>query len=135
MRVLKFGRALRDSLKSALPPTSTTRRFASNHSKLSQLLQQIENGSISAKDAETAIGEMNDIKMKTKTPGESLESFANLDHSRSSRTGFPEAIFSAGKTPQQIVSILDDMAGHVNQLVSEESKDVDTFHKAILATR
>jgi uncharacterized protein YggL (DUF469 family) len=45
-----------------------------------------------------------------------------------------QAIFSAGKTPSQIAAILDDMAGHVNELVQNGS-DVETYHKAILATR
>ena len=64
-----------------------------------------------------------------------LSSFANLDHSRSQRTGFPEAIFAAGKSPEQIAAILDDMAGHVNNLLETETEEIQTFHKAILATR
>src|SRR5512143_1737553 len=33
--------------------------------------------------------------------------FARLDHHRSLRTGVPEVIFGQGKTPAQIVSIID----------------------------
>jgi NCAIR mutase (PurE)-related protein len=39
-----------------------------------------------------------------------LSSFANLDHGRARRAGFPEAVFGQGKTPSQVHAILDDMA-------------------------
>lgn len=39
-------------------------------------------------------------------PYESVNGFANLDHHRMLRTGFPEVIFAHGKTPDQIVEIL-----------------------------
>jgi pyridinium-3,5-biscarboxylic acid mononucleotide synthase len=32
----------------------------------------------------------------------SLESFANLDHNRTTRRGYPEAIYCEGKTPEQV---------------------------------
>src|SRR5205823_2188083 len=41
-------------------------------------------------------------------PAESL-GFATIDHHRSLRQGFPEVIYCAGKTPEQIVGI----AGHI----------------------
>jgi hypothetical protein len=44
-----------------------------------------------------------------------LESFANLDHDRSARTGFPEAVFAEGKTTEQVAAILEAMAGKVNE--------------------
>ena len=62
-----------------------------------------------------------------------LSSFANLDHRRASRCGFPEAVFGQGKTPAQIHSILDSMAKNVNELVRHE--DVSAASKAIIATR
>ena len=66
-----------------------------------------------------------------------LNSFANLDHKRAARTGFPEAVFASGKTPQQIASILDDMALNVKNIVAENVKDSEyrPAQKAILATR
>lgn len=70
---------------------------------------------------------------------QSLESFANLDHTRATRTGFPEAVFASGKTPLQIAKILDDMAENINRIVLEESKELksESFaaQRAILATR
>jgi NCAIR mutase (PurE)-related protein len=37
---------------------------------------------------------------------EPVEDFAKLDHQRSLRTGFPEVIWGPGKTPEQIVKIM-----------------------------
>lgn len=67
------------------------------------------------------------------TPEEAIKRFANLDHTRTSRTGFPEAVFAAGKTPEQVAKILDDMARHVNEQVSQGQ--IDDAERAILATR
>jgi pyridinium-3,5-biscarboxylic acid mononucleotide synthase len=66
-----------------------------------------------------------------------LHSFANLDHSRANRTGFPEAVFAEGKTPFQVAKILDDMALNVNNRL-ESNKDTaadNVASTAILATR
>jgi pyridinium-3,5-biscarboxylic acid mononucleotide synthase len=38
-------------------------------------------------------------------PYEDVNGFANLDHHRSLRTGFPEVIFAQGKTPDQVAEI------------------------------
>ena len=81
------------------------------------------------------------------SPDDILSSFANLDHRRASRTGFPEAVFGQSKTPTQIHQILDSMANNVNnQLIEEKNKassstkdeEVDVSgaaSKAIIATR
>ena len=70
----------------------------------------------------------------SQSPDEILNTFANLDHRRASRTGFPEAVFGQGKTPAQIHAILDSMAKNVNQL-SEKDKSVNNASTAIIATR
>jgi NCAIR mutase (PurE)-related protein len=62
-----------------------------------------------------------------------LETFANLDHDRTCRTGFPEAVFAEGKTSEQVALILEAMAGKVNEKAMET--DVDERIRAILATR
>jgi len=68
-----------------------------------------------------------------------LESFANLDHGRSRRTGFPEAVFAEGKTPNQVARILDDMARSANEELLRGGGAGDrgetTNNAAILATR
>jgi NCAIR mutase (PurE)-related protein len=38
--------------------------------------------------------------------------FAKVDHHRALRRGFPEAVFGAGKTPEQIEAIVDRIAAH-----------------------
>jgi len=38
--------------------------------------------------------------------------FATIDHSRALRQGFPEVIYGAGKTPDQIVAIARQLAAH-----------------------
>jgi NCAIR mutase (PurE)-related protein len=72
------------------------------------------------------------ISPSSESPNEILESFANLDHRRASRTGFPEAVFGQGKTPLQIHSILDSMANNVNALTEADQTATST---AIIATR
>ena len=71
------------------------------------LLEKVAAGKISP---EEAIHQTS----KTQTNAEVLESFANLDHNRQKRAGFPEAVFAEGKTPLQVAIILDDMAKHAD---------------------
>ena len=61
------------------------------------------------------------------TPGEALErlralpfedlGFAKVDHHRALRRGFPEAIFGAGKTPDQIAAIVDRIAAREQNVI------------------
>ena len=64
---------------------------------LEALLQQVRDGVLSPAQAAE--------RLKT-LPYEDL-GFAKVDHHRALRRGFPEAIFGAGKTPAQIVAIVD----------------------------
>jgi len=45
------------------------------------------------------------IEQLKQLPFQSLNGFANLDHHRSMRTGFPEVIFAQGKTNEQVIEI------------------------------
>jgi len=92
--------------KAALYHVRNGRNFSSHSSPPPEwegILEQVAAGKISPTDA-----------MKQMSMGQSnaqvLESFANLDHTRQRRTGFPEAVFAEGKTPLQVAAILDDMA-------------------------
>lgn len=38
--------------------------------------------------------------------------FANLDHHRALRRGFPEVVFCQGKTPEQVAAIVERLAAH-----------------------
>lgn len=77
-------------------------------------------------------------KLNSQSPDELLSTFANLDHSRVKRVGFPEAVYGQGKTPSQIHSILDSMANNVNDMIEtaiESDGIVSTASTAIIATR
>lgn len=118
----------------------TSFRLASRSSSTSAqdvpaILKQVEEGQLSASAAESLIrrSSSGSTGSKASSDMDALESFANLDHKRTKRTGFPEAVFSEGKTAAQIHQILEDMAKHVNNAV--ENGDASVAEKAILATR
>jgi NCAIR mutase (PurE)-related protein len=108
---------------------------------LEALLQQVQDGSTTATQAMNEIQHHSSMAKNSSPAGSSnspspdqiLATFANLDHSRSSRTGFPEAVFAAGKTPFQIAQILDDMAKHAAN--DEKAYITSNSKRAILATR
>ncbi len=51
-------------------------------------------------------------------PYESVDNFANLDHHRSLRTGFPEVIMGQGKTAQQILEIFTRLQQRSKQVIA-----------------
>ena len=51
-------------------------------------------------------------------PYESIDGFANLDHHRALRTGFPEVIFAQGKTPEQVAEIFARLLDHNQQVLA-----------------
>jgi len=71
-----------------------------NSDLLKQLLQQVAGGEVSADDAAHRLRHLacEDI------------GFANIDHHRSLRKGFPEVIFGEGKSAEQIAGIMDRMS-------------------------
>jgi hypothetical protein len=109
--------------------SSRLRVFSSNsNSSVSNILCQLQEGKINVKQAETLLSGANN-----KDPEETLQPFANLDHGRAMRAGFPEAIFAQGKTSKQVALILDDMALAVNKAI--QNGQSDSASTAILATR
>lgn len=92
-----------------------------NPEKLKELLRQVKNGQVSVEQAV--------IKMKH-LPFENID-FAQIDHHRSLRKGFPEVIFGEGKTSGQIVEIMARMKKKKeNILVTRlESKKATTIQK------
>jgi NCAIR mutase (PurE)-related protein len=94
---------------------------------LGYILEKVRDGSLQPSQAEEL------IKKNEIDPEDTLKSFANLDHYRTRRTGFPEAVFAAGKTPEQVVRILDDMARSLNEQIKEGTAKGSQL--AILATR
>jgi len=88
------------------------------------LLERVASGELTANDALEALA---------LEPVESL-GFATIDHHRALRQGFPEVIYGAGKTPQQIAEI----AGHIaargaGVLVTRLSSDAAEYLRAHLA--
>lgn len=43
--------------------------------------------------------------------------FARIDHHRELRTGYPEIVYCAGKTPEQVRAIFEAMDGHDNNII------------------
>jgi NCAIR mutase (PurE)-related protein len=98
-------------------------------SSFRDILRQVQEGNLDVDQAEELITIRNQA-----SPEETLQSFADLDHGRAIRTGFPEAVFAAGKAPKQVAAILDDMAKHVN-LSLAQGHHGSIASTAILATR
>lgn len=73
-----------------------------NEKYIRSLLAQVESGSLPAEDA---YEQLKDLPYKDM-------GFANIDHHRAIRTGFPEVIFGQGKTPEQIRDIFLELTGH-----------------------
>src|ERR1700679_2193714 len=69
-------------------------------SALLQLLAEVERGSITSEAAASRLSTL---------PFEDL-GHSRIDHHRSFRTGLPEVIYAAGKTPEQTVAIFSSLA-------------------------
>lgn len=70
-----------------------------NHQRIRDILERVGRGSVSIDQAQT---ELTDTLRGL--PFEDL-GFARVDHHRPMRQGFPEVIFGAGKTPDQVAAI------------------------------
>jgi hypothetical protein len=78
------------------------------------LLQAVRSGAVSPEQAAERLRSL---------PFEDL-GFANIDHHRALRRGFPEAVFGAGKTPEQIAEIVARIVGRgQNALVTRASAE------------
>lgn len=76
---------------------------------LHQLLQAIATGDISP---ETALEKLKHL------PFESVEDFAKIDLHRQLRTGFPEVIWGADKTPKQLIKIFQAMRNNTSLVMA-----------------
>ena len=65
------------------------------------LLEEVQRGAVGV---EEAMGRLRSL------PFEGVGNFANLDHHRALRCGFPEVVFGQGKTPDQVVQIVQRLA-------------------------
>ena len=73
-----------------------------DRAQIESLLNEVREGRTEVKDALARLRDM---------PFEDI-GFAKVDHHRALRTGMPEVIFSAGKTPAQVAHIFARMAQH-----------------------
>jgi len=84
--------------------------------ELERLLSSFKNGELSAEEASQQIKNLHfeDI------------GFARVDHGRSTRQGFPEVVFGAGKTTAQIVGIVERLAARSPNVLITHT-DGETF--------
>ena len=91
--------------------------------RLQELLEKVRDGAVSPEEAATRLATL---------PYEDL-GFAKVDHHRALRRGFPEAVFGAGKTHEQIAEIVATIAARgQNVLVTRTSADA---HGVVAARR
>src|SRR6266436_2785148 len=75
--------------------------------EIRKILEQYKSGVLSPEDALHCLREL---------PFEDL-GFANVDHHRSLRQGFPEVIFGMGKTVDQVAKIVEAMYKHNHNIL------------------
>jgi len=94
-----------------------------NENDLRTLLDAFQSGELTADDM---------IDRLKSLPYEDL-GFARLDHHRHLRRGFPEVVFCQGKTPEQVVEIIERMVGHDSTvLATRASAEIyDVVHERV----
>ncbi|KAL7573196.1 hypothetical protein ACA910_018853 [Epithemia clementina (nom. ined.)] len=137
--VRNCGRPNASTRKAYLSSSSSS----SSSSSLQDLLKQVAQGNLSPQDAVTQIQVTKQHRHRHHQRLKStnlVDSFAQIDHGRSKRTGFPEVVFAQDKTAEQVCAILNDMAQHnhqLQQLQQQQEQNKQAFQplSAILATR
>ncbi len=82
-----------------------------NHDQIRQILTQLETGVLTVQKAEKEI-----LALVRRAPYEDI-GFARIDHHRQVRQGFPEVIYGAGKTPDQIATIAQRIVNNGDTLI------------------
>ena len=72
-----------------------------NQQQVRDLLERVENGTLGVDQAQDQL-----VSLLRRAPFEDL-GFARIDHHRPIRTGGPEVVYGAGKTPDQIAAIAE----------------------------
>lgn len=67
-------------------------------------------------------------KIQTNSQGFEDIGFAKIDHNRTQRQGFPEVIYCAGKTNEQITDIFANLYTHSNQNIIASRASLDNYH-------
>lgn len=91
--------------------------------KIKELLDAVRSGQVTSEEAFD----------KLKTLPYSDLGFANVDHHRSIRTGFPEVIYSQGKKPEQIRDIFLELIGRGQNIMATRAtaRDYEVVSQAI----
>ncbi len=76
-----------------------------------RILREFKSGALTSDDA---------LHRLRGLPFEDL-GFANVDHHRTLRQGFPEVVFGAGKTPEQVARIVETMNRHDHNILVTRS--------------
>lgn len=93
-----------------------------NSQALQSLLEAVAKGNL---NPDAALAKLKHLAFEPVTnPGET--EFARIDHHRTLRTGFPEAIWGPGKTPEQIVQIIQVLRQH-NRTVMATRIDPEVY--------
>lgn len=79
-----------------------------NEAYIRELLDRVGEGTLSSAEAYEALKDL---------PYKDM-GFANIDHHREIRTGFPEVIFGQGKTPEQIRDIFRELIGRGKNIMA-----------------
>ncbi len=82
--------------------TPTNNSYSMDKSTLTEILTQVQDGNCSVTEA---------LAKFRNFPAETLRN-ACVDHQRSLRTGIPEVIYGASKTPEQIITIARSLLKH-----------------------
>ena len=93
-------------LQSPLPSPPRGGR-AIEEGKLRELLESLQRGALSVEEA---------VARLRRLPHEDL-GFADLDHHRALRKGFPEVILGQGKTREQVAAIAERLAAGADRLL------------------
>jgi hypothetical protein len=78
------------------------------NTKLLEILESVSKGQVSVQSAAQTLGQYRTEDIN----------YANIDHHRSLRKGFPEVIFGEGKTADQIIGIMDCMVLHESIVIA-----------------
>ncbi len=70
-----------------------------NQQQVRDILERVEDGKVSVDQAQHELA-----RILRRAPFEDL-GFARIDHDRSLRTGVPEVVYGAGKTPEQVAAV------------------------------
>jgi NCAIR mutase (PurE)-related protein len=76
--------------------------------QLRQLLEDVRNGNAEIDDA---------FQKLRALPFEAVGNFAYLDQHRAIRCGFPEVVFGQGKTPEQVIQIVERLANRNDKVL------------------